>query len=162
MLDGNPPPVLPVDRLGCACTLIRRAARRMTQLYDDALAPTGLRITQYSLLANLDRRGPISMTDLAGVLGMDRTTLTRNVAPLERDGLLELRTAGHGRTKLATLSARGRRRLREAFPYWEQAQQRFGESLGAHAVSDLAQLGAAIQYRSPARDSVSDRRCSGD
>jgi DNA-binding MarR family transcriptional regulator len=134
--------------------MIRRAARRVTQIYDEALAPTGLRITQYSLLANLDRRGPIAMTDLAAALGMDRTTLTRNIRPLERDGLLTLRAAGHGRTKLVTLSARGRRRLREAFPYWEQAQQQFGEAIGTQSVRDLAQLASAIQGRSAGRDST--------
>ncbi len=63
------PSVLPLDRPACACTVIRRAAREVTHLYDDALAPTGLRITQYSLLANLDRHGAIAMTDLANALG---------------------------------------------------------------------------------------------
>jgi DNA-binding MarR family transcriptional regulator len=137
-------PVLPEDRLACACTLIRRAARQVTHLYDDALAPTGLRITQYALLANLDRHGAIAMTELAGVLSMDRTTLTRNVGPLQRDGLLVLRSAGHGRTKLVTLTERGRRRLREAFPYWEQAQLRFGQASGTDPAHNLLQLAEAI------------------
>jgi DNA-binding MarR family transcriptional regulator len=137
--------VLPEDRLACACTVIRRAARQVTHIYDEALAPTGLRITQYSLLANLDRHGAIAMTELADVLGMDRTTLTRNLGPLEREGLLSLRSSGHGRTKLVTLTERGRRRLREAYPFWQQAQQRFSELEGADPAPHLVQLAAVIR-----------------
>jgi DNA-binding MarR family transcriptional regulator len=140
------PSVLPLDRPVCACTVVRRAAREVTHLYDDALAPTGLRITQYSLLANLDRHGAIAMTELAEVLGMDRTTLTRNVGPLRRDGLLSLRSAGYGRTKLVTLTERGRRRLRDAFPYWTEAQQRFAAAAGEDPARNLLQLAEAIRH----------------
>jgi len=133
-------PVLPLDRAACACAVLRRAARRASQLYDEALAPTGLRITQYSLLANLDRHGAVTMTELAESLGMDRTTLTRNVGPLQRDGYLSLRATGHGRTKLVTLTERGRRRLREAFPYWLAAQERFADVLRAGPTGGLADI----------------------
>ncbi len=142
---GREPPVLPLDRPDCVCSLIRRTARGVTRLYDEALAPTGLRLTQYSLLANLDRLGSIAMTDLAEVLSMDRTTLTRNVAPLERDGLLSLRPAGRGRTKLVALTARGRRRLRDAFRLWEQAQQHFSALVGEEVASTLAQIADAVR-----------------
>jgi DNA-binding MarR family transcriptional regulator len=138
-------PVLPADRLDCVCTLLRRAARQVTHVYDEALAPTGLRITQYSLLANLDRHGAVSMTDLAALLSMDRTTLTRNLGPLQRDGLLSLRAAGRGRTKLVALTASGRHRLRAAFPYWEQAQERFGAAVGERPARELAHAAAAIR-----------------
>jgi DNA-binding MarR family transcriptional regulator len=137
-------PVLPLDRDACACAVLRRAARRATQLYDEALAPTGLRITQYSLLANLDRHGAVAMTELAELLGMDRTTLTRNVGPLQRDGLLTLRATGHGRTKLVTLTERGRRRLRAAFPYWLAAQERFAGVLHAGPAAALADIADAL------------------
>jgi DNA-binding MarR family transcriptional regulator len=137
-------PVLPLDREVCACTVLRRAARKVTHVYDDALAPAGLRITQYSLLANLDRHGAVAMTELAELLGMDRTTLTRNVGPLERDGLLALRSSGRGRTKLVTLTDRGRRRLRDAFPYWLAAQERFGRVLGAGPAANLTEIAGAI------------------
>lgn len=147
--DAPTPAVLPADRLVCACATIRRVARQVTQLYDAALAPTSLRLTQYSLLAKLDRRGVLPMTELAAALGMDRTTLTRNLGPLERDGLLALRAAGRGRTKLVTLTERGRRRLRAAFPYWERAQQRFREAAGAAAEQNLAQLADALYAEQP-------------
>jgi DNA-binding MarR family transcriptional regulator len=137
-------PVLPLDRDACACAVLRRAARKATQLYDEALAPTGLRITQYSLLANLDRHGAVAMTELAEVLGMDRTTLTRNVGPLQRDGFLALRATGHGRTKLVTLTERGRRRLREAFPFWLAAQERLAHVLRDRSRGDLADIADAI------------------
>jgi DNA-binding MarR family transcriptional regulator len=137
-------PVLPLDRAACACAVLRRAARRVTQLYDEALAPAGLRITQYSLLANLDRHGAVAMTELAELLGMDRTTLTRNIGPLQRDGYLSLRATGHGRTKLVTLTERGRRRLRKAFPYWLAAQERFAHMLRAGPTGDLADIAEAI------------------
>jgi DNA-binding MarR family transcriptional regulator len=92
------------------------------------------------------------MTELADVLSMDRTTLTRNVGPLEREGLLALRSSGHGRTKLVTLTERGRRRLREAFPYWEQAQQRFGELGGTDPAPYLLQLAKGIRDSRPERN----------
>ena len=76
--------------LPCTCFRLRSAARRMTQVYEHALRPTGLKITQYSLLANLARSGSHSVTALARVLATDRTTLTRNLAPLERDGLVKI------------------------------------------------------------------------
>jgi DNA-binding MarR family transcriptional regulator len=143
--DEHALPVLPLDRAACACTIIRRAARQVTHVYDTALAPTGLRITQYSLLANLDRLGATAMTELAGLLSMDRTTLTRNAGPLERDGLISVLPTGRGRTKLVTLTDRGRRRLREAFPYWLQAQERLGHVLGAKHTAGLAEIAAAIR-----------------
>jgi DNA-binding MarR family transcriptional regulator len=93
-----------------------------------------LRITQYSLLATVDRHGSVPMTDLATMLSMDRTTLTRNLTPLQRDGLVSLRLAGHGRTKLVAMTERGRRRLLEAFPYWDGAQKRFKEAVGETSV----------------------------
>jgi DNA-binding MarR family transcriptional regulator len=148
-------PVLPAERSECACTSLRRAARQVTKLYDDALAPTGLRITQYSLLSVIDRRGSIPMTDLATMLGMDRTTLTRNLTPLRRDGLISLRLAGHGRTKLVTMTALGRRRLLEAFPYWDGAQKHFTEVAGETSVQ-LSIIANTIRRNFGERDSPSD------
>lgn len=124
---------------------MRRAARRLTQLYDAALAPSGLRITQFSLLAGVDRYGSIAMTALADVLVMDRTTLTRNLTPLERSGLVTLRTAGHGRTKLVRLTERGRALMLKAYPYWQEAQQRFASGFGADRARDLNVLAAAVE-----------------
>src|SRR5215475_4855177 len=72
----------------CNCLAVRQAARRVTQFYDQFLAPIGLRTTQFSILAKLNRRGPMTVNALAGELVMDRTTLGRNILPLQREGLI--------------------------------------------------------------------------
>lgn len=131
---------------------MRKAARAATRLYDGMLAETGLRLTQYSLLANLDRCGALPMTALAEVLGMERTTLTRNVAPLRRAGLLSLKPAGYGRTKLVALTARGRTRLVEAFPYWQKAEQRFADISDAEDVRSLQRLTGSLTALEKAGD----------
>jgi len=76
---------------GCNCLALRQAARHVTQFYDQFLAASGLRATQYSILARLQRRGPMSINALAAELVMDRTTLGRNILPLQRDGLISIR-----------------------------------------------------------------------
>ncbi len=114
----------------CACFNVRRAARAITQLYDRVLAPSGLRATQMTLLVALARAGGIPFTRLAGVLGMDRTTLTRNVAPLERDGLLTMRPGPDRRVKLVAITDKGRTALAGAIPLWEGAQRRITEGVG--------------------------------
>src|SRR5579859_6417099 len=78
----------------CSCLAIRKAARHVTQFYDHCLAPTGLRTTQYSILVRLKRHGPSTINTLAAELVMDRTTLGRNILPLERDGLIAV-VKGH-------------------------------------------------------------------
>jgi DNA-binding MarR family transcriptional regulator len=114
----------------CACLNVRRAARAVTQLYDRALAPTGLRATQLTLLVALERAGPVPFTRLADVLGMDRTTLTRNAGPLQRDGLLAQRPGSDRRVKLMRISDAGRRALAAAIPLWETAQRQITDGLG--------------------------------
>src|SRR2546427_8226355 len=74
----------------CNCLALRQAARVVTQFYDQHLAASGLRTTQYSILAKLDRLGPMTINSLAAELVMDRTTLGRNILPLERDGLIQV------------------------------------------------------------------------
>ena len=74
----------------CTCAHLRRTARRLTQAYDKALRPSGLRLTQYSVIANVVRANGLSVTDLAARLSMDRTTLTRNLRPLEAAGFIRI------------------------------------------------------------------------
>ena len=114
----------------CACLNVRRAARAVTALYDRTLAPTGLRATQVTLLAALEKAGPVPFTRLAGVLGMDRTTLTRNLEPLRRAGLLTLGPGEDRRVRLAAITEKGRRTLAAATPLWEQAQRRITMGMG--------------------------------
>src|SRR6266851_8021847 len=75
----------------CNCFAVRSAARHVTQLYDQLLAPAGLRVTQFSILAKLKRLGPLTINALADEMVMDRTTLGRNVLPLQREGLIAIR-----------------------------------------------------------------------
>ena len=114
----------------CACHNVRRAARAVTGLYDRILAPTGLRTTQVTLLVALEKAGLIPFTRLAGVLGMDRTTLTRNLEPLRRAGLLTLRPGEDRRVRLAAITDKGRKAITAAIPLWEQAQRQITEGLG--------------------------------
>ena len=81
---------MPPQLAECNCLALRQAARHVTQFYDQCLAPTGLRTTQYSILARLKRHGPMTINALAAQLVMDRTTLGRNILPLERDGLISI------------------------------------------------------------------------
>jgi DNA-binding MarR family transcriptional regulator len=107
---------------GCTCARLRRLTRRMTALYDRELAPTGLRLTQYSLLATLRREGKnggVAVSDLAAAMDMDRTTLTRNLRPLLDQGLVELGAdPADARVRRALITTKGKRRLSHAMPYW--------------------------------------------
>ncbi len=76
----------PAPPAACVCGRLRRATRALTQLYDDAMAPAGLRITQFSLLRTLERQGPLRITELAAHTLLDRTALSRNLEPLARQG----------------------------------------------------------------------------
>ena len=106
----------------CMCHKARMAARAVTRSYDDALRPTGLRATQLSVLAAVGARGALSIKSLADFMGMDRTTLTRNLRPLEERGYVVLAPEGHHRSRMLTLTAVGKNALEKALPYWESAQ----------------------------------------
>jgi DNA-binding MarR family transcriptional regulator len=121
----------------CACFNVRKAARALTALYDRALAPTGLRATQSTLLVALARAGNIPLTRLAGILGMDRTTLTRNLEPLERDGLVAVRPGADRRVKLAGITEKGRKALAAAMPLWREAQRQIAEGTGVGRWNEL-------------------------
>jgi DNA-binding MarR family transcriptional regulator len=103
---------------------VRKAARTVTQLFDEVLQPTGLRSTQFTLLVAVALLGEAPVTKLSEALVMDRTTLARNLKPLESQGLLTLETGTDRRRHLVRLTERGRQALTTALPYWEQAQRR--------------------------------------
>jgi DNA-binding MarR family transcriptional regulator len=125
----------------CNCFAVRAAARHVTQFYDQLLAPTGLRTTQFSILAKLNRHGPLTINALAECMVMDRTTLSRNILPLERDGLLRIEpTASDRRAKELHLTKVGKKRLHEAVKAWSQAQARFETSFGVKRAADLRTL----------------------
>lgn len=118
----------------CSCFNLRRAVRRVTQIYDHALAPSGLKATQFSSLAVLAGNAPgegIAMTRLAEKLGMDRTTLTRNLGVLERDGLITVRTGDDPRSRMVALTIAGRTAFDHATPLWAEAQAKLAGHIGA-------------------------------
>ena len=123
----------------------------MTALYDRELAPTGLRLTQYSLLATLRREGGdtgIAVSDLAAAMDMDRTTLTRNLRPLLDQGLVELGAdESDARVRRALITASGRAAFGEAQPYWRGAQAFVNRTLGE---GDVAALHAWLDRVTPA------------
>jgi DNA-binding MarR family transcriptional regulator len=98
------------DRTVCNCLALRQAARHISQIYDSYLASEGLRTTQYSILAKLNRLGPLSINELAKAMVMDRTTLGRAIRPLERDKLLAIGEGADGRTRSLRLTPAGEAR----------------------------------------------------
>ena len=114
----------------CFCLHLRRSARQVTQFYDGRLQPSGLRVTQFTLLATIERLRPRSQRPLAEMMGMDRTTLTRNLALLERDGYLKVEEAKQDRReRMIRLTKAGRDALAEAMPLWQLAQAEFKRRL---------------------------------
>ena len=133
------------DPRNCVCFNLRKATRAVTQVYDDALRPTGLRATQHSLLTVLDLAGTVSITDLAELAVMDRTTLARNLDLLEQEGLVRIRSGkDDARVREVTLTPAAKKKLAAALPYWEKAQARMTEKLGkGRSEQLLSELSAA-------------------
>jgi DNA-binding MarR family transcriptional regulator len=129
----------------CNCFAIRSAARHVTQLYDQLLAPVELHVTQFSILAKLKRLSPITINALAKEMLMDRTTLGRNVLPLERDGLIKIEaSAGDRRAKNVHLTKAGDKRLQAAHVAWAAAQARFETRFGAKRAADFRAMLRAV------------------
>jgi DNA-binding MarR family transcriptional regulator len=114
----------------CACHRVRTAARAVTRAYDDALRPVGLRATQLSVLVAAAGDDALSITALAKLMGMDRSTLARNLRPLETEGLIAVGLEGWRRSRALTITKKGRSLLRDALPLWEKAQQALQRKLG--------------------------------
>src|ERR1700736_5846144 len=123
-----PRPLAALMEFPCHATAARKATRRLTQLYDDALAPSGLRSTQVAILAELDLRagGPPTMRELAEALVMDRSSLGHTLRPLERDGLIAFEQSTEDRRRQhVTLTRAEKAKFREATRQWATAQKRF-------------------------------------
>jgi len=129
-----------VDRERCNCTTLRKASRRLSQFYDAALAPSGLKSTQFAIFAQIDRRGgePPTIRELADALVMDQSTLGQNLRPLERDGLISLEQAATDRRRRhVKLTRKGRLRFAAAHPLWKSAQALFETSFGEQDAAAL-------------------------
>lgn len=134
----------------CTCFKVRRLARRLTALYDEALARSGLTVTQYSALVTLARAGDaMTIAQLGQALGMDRTTTSRMVNPLERDGLVTRinAEAADARARPLAITGAGRRRLHAAVNGWEQAQQAVAQALGPRLDASLRELADAANRK---------------
>lgn len=133
-----------VEDLACVCLEMRRASRTVTQCYDIALASTGLRVTQFSLLRTIHLHREISISNLASETDLDRTTITRNLKPLLRDALVEYTHPSDQRIKNLRLSADGQALYDIAEPIWQDVQRRVIFRLGAgkwpSMIADLEQL----------------------
>ena len=126
--------------LPCACTMLRRASRGVTAAYDSALAPCDLRVTQFSVLRTLERLGPLPITRLAAEAALDRSTMGRNLGPLERRGLVRIEAgAKDQRERVARLTAEGKAAIAAAVPLWRGAQRRIA------GLIDYATLGTLVE-----------------
>jgi|SRR5271154_516252 len=131
----------------CNCTGLRKASRRLSHLYDATLASTGVKSTQYSILAEIERRGNQRPTvrELADALVMDRSTMGKNLRPIERDRLIELiPSETDRRVKHVVLTQHGRARLAQAQVLWRSAQSHFEQSFGPTAAGRLRAVLHAI------------------
>lgn len=142
----------------CVCGMMRMVTRAVTQLYDDAMRPSGLRVTQYSLLSRLERLGPVSAASLVDPLHADQTTLARALKVLEGDGLIQRAPQADQRVKLIELTAKGRKRVAAARQIWRQAQARMLDQIGREQWDDMRRhLGGILGALGPARQTGTDQ-----
>jgi len=147
--DPSPPgPVSPA----CACGRLRRATRALTQLYDDLLAPAGVRLTQFSLMRTLMREGTLRITDLAAAQLLDRTALSRNLDPLVEQGLVEIVRGHDARTREVAISRKGMNALKAAEPYWLRAQKAVAQRIGASKLEALIATLGELEALHPSLD----------
>ena len=114
----------------CACFNVRKTSRMITQLFDHALKPSGIKATQFTLLGVLANNGEMAIKDLASSLGVDRTTLTRGIVRLETEGLIKSCEGHDARQRFVSLTTQGIKQLNESIPYWEKAQDAMKNGLG--------------------------------
>ena len=128
----------------CACATLRETSRTLTQLYDQAFKPSGLLTTQYIVLIAIQKAEPATIGQLAKSMAMDRTTLTRNLKPLEKSGLIVSRRGDDPRTHVVSLTPKGKAALQRAFPLWVKLQSHVAGTLGAkrfkRLLSDLKKV----------------------
>lgn len=127
---------------GCFCLASRQAARKITRLYDSLMQESGIRATQFTILSQLMLRGEMPVGKLAGFLGTERTTLTRNLALLEAQKWISTRPGEDPRARMIAITAQGRGVVRRSFPYWAKAQAEAGRLLGADGQAALKVLGS--------------------
>ena len=141
-MSAVPSTTVNTSAVGCTCFKLRSLSRRVTQLYDHVLAPSGLKVTQYSLIAHARRRNGASaptVTELAQQLYTDRTTLTRNLKPLVDAGLIAVEDGADARSKGVVVTAEGESAYQAARVLWKEAQSQMRERAGEPQLAALHQ-----------------------
>jgi DNA-binding MarR family transcriptional regulator len=121
----------------CVCFITRKAARCITNFYDGMLRPTGIRSTQLTLLTTVKILGPVSIKRMAKAIVMDRSTLARNLKPMERQGLIRIESGEDLRERIVSLTPTGIEKWKEAYSIWRNAQERIKERLGKEGLETL-------------------------
>jgi DNA-binding MarR family transcriptional regulator len=138
-------------RQNCVCFNLRRVTRVVTQFFDVEMRRHGIRSTQGSVLAALHTVGPSNMAEFSEILGMERTTLLRNLRPLQREGLVAIEGGGHGARVELSLTAKGRKQIEKLAPAWESAQrtavQVLGEERWSAVLADLDAVASALKIK---------------
>jgi DNA-binding MarR family transcriptional regulator len=133
----------------CTCFNLRKATRVVQNLFDEAFRTIGLKGTQFTVLSHIFSYGPISLTKLADIMLLDRTTLARNLSPLEKKGFIEINPGSDLRTRYIDITEKGRRLLSKALPLWEKTQERIKNDLGNEKwdsmISNISQLISQVQ-----------------
>jgi DNA-binding MarR family transcriptional regulator len=142
-------PTAPTAEGACACGRLRRASRALTQFYDDALAPSGLRVTQYSLMRTLAREGTARVTAIARTFMLDRTALSRALDPLVERGYVRVAPGRDARTREVTLTRAGAAALEAASADWKRAQTVVAKRLGRDRLDDLIAVLAELESLHP-------------
>src|SRR5882757_3669873 len=139
---------LSIADMHCNATALRKASRRVTQLYDDALAPTGLRSTQFAILVEVADAAekPFTMAELAATLVIERSALGHTLRPLERDGLIVLQEGEDRRQRHVVLTPKGKAKCREGVRAWQTAQDRFEEVFGRSEANALRSTLLSLAY----------------
>jgi DNA-binding MarR family transcriptional regulator len=142
----------------CVCGRLRRAARALTQLYDDTMSPSGLRVTQFSLMRTLAREGTMRITDLANKALLDRTALSRNLEPLVAQGYVRIAPGKDARTREVAITSAGKTALDRALPYWRHAQRVVSRKLGEPRAQALVELLHFVESLHPDSEIVNETR----
>lgn len=132
----------------CVCRKSRETARKISRIYDDRLQPAGIKATQFTMLAAISLQGNATLTELAETLGMDRTTLSRNLKPLERNDLIEVSAEGYRRARSTNITNKGIAVMEKALPLWSSAQRRLKKRIGGETwkrvQADLNEIGRLL------------------
>jgi DNA-binding MarR family transcriptional regulator len=133
----------------CLCQKARKAARTLTRFYDRRFAGSGIEPTQFHLLVGIRLTEPVTVNQLASHLALDRTTLTRNVALLQKSGIIEIARGQDARQRKLSLTKAGRKMLEKSLPRWNRAQQSAVSALGQENFARLSEALSVLSKFAP-------------